>query len=41
MLIRLIIVLVVLYFGYQFAAGTLQGFGLALSETFAWMFEDY
>lgn len=41
MLLRLIIVVALLYFGYQFAAGTLLGMGQALSDTFAWMFEDY
>lgn len=41
MLLRLIIVIAILYFGYQYAAGTLQGIGQSLSDTFAWMFEDF
>ncbi|WP_300034170.1 hypothetical protein [uncultured Roseobacter sp.] len=41
MLLRLIVVLAILYFGYKFASGALFVVEAVLTDTFAWMFEDY
>lgn len=41
MLLRLILIVAVLVIGYQFASGAIFVSRLALSSTFAWMYEDY